>query len=235
MEAIILAGGQGTRLKSLVNDRPKVLADINGRPFIEYLMDMLIDNGCKHFIISIGYMKEKIKSHFKEVYHNVPITYSEEKMPLGTGGAIVKALNFLKTNEPCICINGDTIFKIHIDDFFHFHLKNKSDLTIALFQSQENNRYGKIKIFDNKLINIDFRERAMINDYANGGFYIFSKSITKFLNSETVKFSFEDVFLPNALANGAKIYGFKSSGQFIDIGIPSDYLKFIEINSTYDE
>ena len=100
MEAIVLAGGRGSRPRSLVSDRPKPMADVNGRPFLEFLMDLLIDQGCEHIILSTCYKKEIIRSHFGNSYKNVPVSYSEENLALGTGGSFLRAHKLLLTKSP---------------------------------------------------------------------------------------------------------------------------------------
>ena len=100
MEAIVLAGGKGTRLKSLVSDRPKPLADINGRPFLSILMNFLIRQGCQHFVLATGHQREMIRSQYADDYLGIPISYSEETAPLGTGGAVINARQKLKKDKP---------------------------------------------------------------------------------------------------------------------------------------
>ena len=113
MEAIVLAGGKGTRLQSVVFDLPKPMADINGKPFLAYQLDFLIENGIKRFVLSVGYKSEFIIQYFKNSYRNVPIEYAIETQPLGTGGAIKYALSKC-ISENVFVINGDTYLEVQM-------------------------------------------------------------------------------------------------------------------------
>ena len=126
MEAIILAGGKGTRLKSVVSDRPKPLADVNGQPFLAILMNYLIEQGCHHFVLATGYKREMIRSQFGNYYLGIPITYSEEMQPLGTGGAVINAQKKLVRKEPFLVLNGDTFFPINLPQLKKQFHKTKS-------------------------------------------------------------------------------------------------------------
>ena len=129
MEAIVLAGGFGTRLKEVVSDVPKPMAPVNGKPFLEYLIKDLGEKGIRHIILAVGYKKKIIKEYFKNRYESIEITYSEELTPLGTGGAIKKALKLAK-EEDVFIVNGDTFFDIDLKRMKEFHTENKSILTV---------------------------------------------------------------------------------------------------------
>jgi len=226
MEAIILAGGKGTRLRSLVSDRPKPLADVRGRPFLEYLMDFLLRQGCAHFILSTGYRKDMIRSHFGHAYKGITISYAEEDEPLGTGGAVLKAHGKLTTQRPFLIVNGDTFFNIQIEDFQHFFEKTNADLCIALFKARESNRYGLVELDDvHRVKDLDDR-KAGIGQLANGGFFLARYEIMTCFKQELASFSFEKDFLPEIRKNGCKITGMEFVDEFIDIGLPDDYKKF---------
>jgi D-glycero-alpha-D-manno-heptose 1-phosphate guanylyltransferase len=228
MEAIILAGGKGTRLRSLVSDRPKPLADVRGRPFLEYLMDFLLRQGCTHFILSIGYKKNMIRSHFGNAYKGITISYAEEDEPLGTGGAVLKAHGRLTTQRPFLIVNGDTFFNIKIKNFEHFFKTTNADLCIALFKTRESHRYGLIELDDDqRVIDLDDK-KANIGQFANGGFFIAQYKIMTYFKQELTSFSFENDFLPEIRKNGCKITGMNFVDEFIDIGLPDDYRKFCQ-------
>ena len=229
MEAVILAGGKGTRLQDIVSDRPKPMADVNGKPFLEYLMDFLLKYDCSHFILSTGYMKEAIRDHFGVSYKNIPISYSEEEVPLGTGGAVLQSLDYLRTNKPSIILNGDTFFDFDLSDFTNTFIESNADLFIALFQTTESNRYGKVTLNNRGKMNMAFSQKANTGELASGGFFIMNKSIKNLFQKDLKSFSFEEDFLPEICKNGAWIGGMKFDAQFVDIGMPKDYDLFKKI------
>ena len=159
MEAIILAGGFGTRLSKVVSDVPKPMAPINERPFLEYLLDDLSDKGINRVILAVGYKKEIIKNHFQERYKNIEIIYSDEDIPLGTGGAIKKALTLSKT-EDIFIVNGDTFFDVNLKEMYKFHKENNSNLTLAIKEMERFNRYGSLALEGNKIVK--FEEKKYI-------------------------------------------------------------------------
>jgi NDP-sugar pyrophosphorylase family protein len=216
MEAVILAGGFGTRLKSIVKEVPKPMADINGVPFLEILIKYLKRQNIKRVILSVGYKKEYIINHFKNSFLNLEIVYSIEETPLKTGGAIKKALTLVK-NEHVFVLNGDTYFNIDLCNMFDKYLENDADIAIALKKMYNFNRYGNVILKDNKII--DFQEKMFCKEgFINGGIYIIKKEMLK---NEKDIFSFEE-YLSRRKEN---IFGYISNAYFIDIGIPEDYYK----------
>ena len=223
MEAIVLAGGFGTRLQSVVNDVPKSMALVNKRPFLEYLFDYLISYEIQKVILSVGYKHEIIINHFANQYKSITIDYAIENEPLGTGGGIRLAM--WKIDGPrALVMNGDTIFKVNYHDLMAFHLKKKSDVTLALFQTNDTVRFGHVKLNNTTRI-IGFDEKTKQNQpgMINGGVYIIEKN---FLMDSRFrgKFSIEkDCF--ERFYDSAHFYGYISDGYFHDIGIPDDYQK----------
>lgn len=222
-EMLILAGGLGKRLQSVVFDVPKPMAPINNVPFLEYLLDFWISRGIKKFIISIGYKSILIKDYFKNQYNGVEIFYIEEEDPLGTGGAIKKALlseHWL--SEDIIVSNGDTWFEIDMIKFIEDSLLNNRPITIALKSIDYNDRYGSVIIDDRGLIS-NFTSNTLGLNLINGGCYILNRRffVNYFVNYLN-KFSFENDVL-ESLAKQKMIGSSIQDGKFIDIGIPSDY------------
>ena len=156
-EAIILAGGVGTRLKKVVPDKPKPMALINNKPFLEYLLNYLAKNGITRVVLSVGFKAEIIQNHFGSLYGDLKIKYAVEKEPLGTGGGIKYALKKTSSNHVFI-FNGDTLFNIDLKRFSRFHEKNDSELSIALKTVDDAARYGTISI-DNSNRIVDFQEK----------------------------------------------------------------------------
>lgn len=221
MEAIILAGGFGTRLKHVVPDVPKPMAPIGNRPFLEYIFEDLEQKGIKHVILAVGYMKEKIKDYFKDKYKSIEISYSEENVPLGTGGAIKKALSKCR-EEDVFIVNGDTFYDIDFRKMKKFHIENKSSLTLAVKEMKNFDRYGSLIIEDKKIIRFE-EKKPMLQGKINGGIYLIKKSILDEINEES--FSFEKEILEN---EKIQKFAYENNGYFIDIGIPEDYYKFVK-------
>lgn len=233
-QAIILAGGLGSRLRSTIKDVPKPMADIGGKPFLEYLLNFVSNQGIEEVIISCGYKHNIIKDYFKDRFGDLKIYYSVEDEPLGTGGAIKKALEFINANnekyEDILILNGDTFFNISLKELYDFHKAKNSDLTLALKALKNFDRYGTVKIDDNNKI-IGFEEKKPQKEgLINGGIYLLSVDLINLLLSSKLNlpliFSFEKDFL-EAYCNYKHFgfYGliFGECSYFIDIGIPPDY------------
>ncbi len=219
-EAIILAGGLGTRLRSKVAELPKSMAPINGIPFLQYQLNYLAQFDIKTVYLAVGYLSEVITEFFGNNYKGMDIVYSFEKEPLGTGGAISQALAETKTDEILI-LNGDTMFQVELNEFYKSHIENKADFSMALKPLENFERYGVVQLNnDNQVIGFEekqFQEAGIIN----GGVYILNKkALTSY--SFPKKYSFEKEFLESKF-NKLKFNGFISNGYFLDIGIPDDY------------
>lgn len=220
MEALILAGGFGTRLAHVVKDVPKPMADIAGKPFLEYLLEYLLKNDIKRVIFAVSYKREIIMNYFGNKYKDMSISYSIEDTPLGTGGGIKKALS--SCNEQNIfVINGDSFFLANLQDMLSFHRDNNFDITIAVKEMFDFDRYGTVNINEKRIVSFE-EKKATKRGYINGGIYILRKDILDSIKKDT--FSFEKEFLENEDIKkdcGAYI----SEGYFIDIGVPEDYFK----------
>lgn len=217
LQAIILAGGLGTRLKSIIKDLPKPMAPVNDKPFLEYLFKYLQKQGIDEVILSVCYKYEIIQEYFKNKFEDINIIYNVEKEALGTGGAIKDALKFVK-NEAYV-LNGDTFFDINLSDL---KLDN-TKICIALKQMQEFDRYGAVNIDEFGFLS-SFEEKAYKKQgLINGGIYLISKDIFDSYDLEN-SFSFEEFLQKNykSLKIKTKIF----NDYFIDIGIPQDYEKF---------
>lgn len=213
MEAIILAGGLGTRLKSALPNLPKPLAPIHGKPFLSYLMSYWKSQGVNHFILSVGYLHEKVIDMFKNSFEGIPISYAIEKSALGTGGALLHASNFLqKPDSPFLALNGDTFFEI---PFAEFPLSGSCML--ALYSPEENSRYDGVTLTeDGQILKFGDPSSSLIN----GGCYLLQKeALTPFKEGPL---SLEKDLLPKLVETGV-CYGKSFKSRFIDIGIPKDY------------
>jgi len=223
MEAIILAGGFGTRLKEVVSEVPKSMAPINGRPFLEYLLDFLLSQGITRVVLSVGYLKESIINHFQRKYRNLEIDYAIEEEALGTGGGI--RLSFWKIqSERAFVLNGDSLFRCDLPGMMEFHRTKKAVATLALRKVPDTARYGRVLINRSRRITAFLEKDGQpLQGYINSGIYIMEK---QFLMEPCYrgKFSIErDCF--EVLAGKERIFGFPADGYFLDIGIPGDFYK----------
>ena len=218
MEAIILAGGFGTRLKPCVDGLPKPLAPVGGRPFLEYLLDYLYVNGVHRVIISTGYMAEKIETAIGNRHRGMTVDYCREDTPLGTGGAIKKALGMC--SEPYApVINGDTFYDVDLFEMCRVHSESGCPITMAAKMLKNVERSGFIEVSDGKLCG--FREKGVQGaGLINGGIYITDKNALDFMEEE--KFSFEKQVLEKLRI---PVRVFESDTYFIDIGIPEEFAR----------
>lgn len=220
-EAIVLAGGFGTRLKPVVGDVPKPMAAINGKPFLEYQFDFLKRYQLERIVLSVGYRADMITDHFKDNYRGMEIKYAVEEEPLGTGGGVVNAFKMIKS-EAAFVLNGDSIFDIDLYEFCNYYIEKEADACMALKCMAEGERYGMVEINDS------FRVTAFIEKnsssgkgYINGGVYIIAKGFQRYSGLKG-NFSLEKDFFEEH--SGSKvIFGIPFDGYFIDIGIPEEF------------
>tara|TARA_Y100001968_G_scaffold163546_1_gene149611 strand:+ start:8302 stop:8988 length:687 start_codon:yes stop_codon:yes gene_type:complete len=219
MEAIILAGGLGTRLRDEIFDLPKSMAPIGEKPFLEFLLRNLANKGFKHFIFSLGYKANIIKSYFGQQYRGIPITYVTEEKQLGTGGALKLAMD--ECNSKVFYVfNGDTYLDIEIDRLEKELKISKSPIIVGK-QVKDSSRYGKL-IVKNKIIK-EIKEKCTKGPgIINVGCYILNDKIKKYMPKEEI-FSLEKELLPRIIKN-IDVRIFETKSLFIDIGIPKDYL-----------
>jgi D-glycero-alpha-D-manno-heptose 1-phosphate guanylyltransferase len=223
LEAIILAGGFGTRLRSIVEDTPKSMALVNGHPFLEYLLNYLTGQDIHKVILSVGYKSEQISTYFKDHYKGMQICYAIEDEPLGTGGGIKNAFSQVE-GDRAFTMNGDSLFRLDFQAMRKLHSASEAEITIALLYYQDTDRYGTVKIDENRKIT-GFIEKVegSGSGYINGGVYLINRSFFE-KKDFPPKFSMEkDCF--EKFCKEALIYGYLSRGYFLDIGIPEDYLK----------
>lgn len=221
-EAIILAGGLGTRLREAVPDLPKCMAPVAGKPFLSYVIDHLRMQGTERFIFSLGYKWGVIEEYLQKEYATLDYTSVIEQEPLGTGGAIHLAIRKASSSEVVIA-NGDTLFKINLNEVSALHSAKNAECTLALKPMQNFDRYGAVETDSEGKI-VSFKEKQFYEGgLINGGVYLLNKE--KFLNrSFPEKFSFEKDYLEKSCAEG-KFFASMQEGYFIDIGIPGDYQK----------
>ena len=252
MQAILLCGGMGTRLRSVVADRPKPMADICGKPFLQYLLEMLRDKGITEVIFALGYMGEMIEEYFQDgSVFGLKIAYSYEEEPLGTGGAIRNALPKI-LEEEVLVLNADTYFPMDYQGLLRFHQENDGDFSLATRAVPDISRYGAVRrdpagrilAWNEKLgdggqqpgegskqpIEGNAQQAASsspqsLSGEINGGIYVMKKSLIAEIPEG--KQSLEQDCIPKWLSEGKRIFGLPFHGYFMDIGIPKDYQQFI--------
>jgi D-glycero-alpha-D-manno-heptose 1-phosphate guanylyltransferase len=222
-QAVVLAGGFGTRLQAVVQDVPKPMALINGRPFLDYQLNYLKSFGIKHIIFSVGYKHEHIADFFGDSYNGMTIEYAVENEPLGTGGGIQNAFQLVKSGAALV-VNGDTLFEVNLNDFYQKHKDSKAIISLALREIDDVSRYGIVET-DNSHRIIGFAEKGVKTGQGQitGGVYMIEKD---FFESHDFgqKFSMEkDAFEKHY--ESQNFFGFPYKSYFLDIGIPEDYKK----------
>jgi D-glycero-alpha-D-manno-heptose 1-phosphate guanylyltransferase len=219
--AIILAGGLGTRLRSVVNDLPKPMAPVNGKPFLHYIFLYLQQQRIKQVILSVGYKHELVQDFFGLEYCGIKIKYSIEEEALGTGGAIKKACSMCK--GPVFILNGDTFFDIDLEALVEHYYYTVSEITLALKPMRDFDRYGSVEMDEESRI-VTFNEKKFLEaGLINGGVYLMNaKGLISEVEAE--KFSLEKDVLEK-LVREFYFTGIEFDKYFIDIGIPEDYTK----------
>ncbi|WP_440913822.1 sugar phosphate nucleotidyltransferase [Candidatus Pelagibacter sp.] len=222
--AYILAGGRGTRLRSVISDVPKPMAPVSGQPFLKLLLNFWIKQGITKFIISVGYLKEKVISFFGDEYNGISIEYLEEKTPLGTGGGLIILSKRLK--EDFVVVNGDTFFDVSLPQLKELKRKKKAGIAMALFENNEPDRYGQVIIDEISWIRDIKQSKKNLSNLSNGGVYLMDPAVISVnSNNFNQKCSLEEDILPYLIEKKNIVTGLKQNGKFLDIGIPADYLR----------
>ncbi len=229
---IILAGGFGTRLQSILKGSPKPLADINGVPFIYFLIQNWIEKGFSDFIFSLHFEADKIidfiEKNKKQLFKNCTVRYLVEPTPLGTGGAVSFVLNNVDIKNDFFIVNADTWVK----DGYSI-LNSYEGNVIGILEVENTDRYGKVCIDqNNKITKFEEKNNSISKGYINIGVYKFSKAI--FSDWDGQSYSLENDLFP-ILVKQNKIKGILVTTDFIDIGIPEDYYKFSKIKRLKNE
>ena len=228
-EAIILAGGKGTRLKGILDDRQKTMAIVCGKPFIEWILLSLKKQGVKRAVICTGHLSETVESYFRDKNDiGLEIKFSRENVPLGTAGALRKALD--KTNSKQILVlNGDSYFKLDLSGFLKTHIECNAKASIILMPIKDASRYGSVKIGEGGEV-LAFMEKTTEEQtgLVNAGAYIFEREIIEKIPEEK-KVSLETEIFPDLI--GKSLYSRLYEGLFIDIGTPESFDKAEEILS----
>lgn len=221
IDVLILCGGKGSRLKKISGKVPKPMVKIGRRVFLDIIIDYLRKSGFKRIILGIGYQAQFIREYFKE--HKpagIEIIFSEEKKPLGTGGAVKKAKRLIKS-DLFLVLNGDTFSEFNAAKFIKFCKQKKARSLILLKKAKAGQDYGAILIDkQSKITSFNEKPVSTAGNFVNGGVYLFSRNVFSEMPKQA-RFSLEYEFFPRMIGKG--LYGYKESGFFIDIGTPDRY------------
>ena len=224
MEAVVLAGGLGTRLRERVPGTPKAMAPVAGRPFLAWLLDELADAGFRRAILSVGYLGDAIRSFFGERHGTLELAYAVETTPLGTGGALRNALAIApRSDEPIWALNGDSMIRMSYAEMWSAHRKRVLDplaLTMAVTTAPDASRYGAPELQRGRVVRFN-PVGTGTSEVINAGVYLFHRRVFEGWTLPAA-FSLEADFLA-PLADRLEIAAFRTEGWFIDIGVPADY------------
>jgi D-glycero-alpha-D-manno-heptose 1-phosphate guanylyltransferase len=218
MEAIVLAGGLGTRLASRLHGLPKPMAPIAGRPFLEILLTQLRRSGCTRVLLSVGHQHAVIQEHFGAAFDGLAIDYVIESVPLGTGGAIRLALAEAR-EESVLVLNGDTFLNADYAAMLGFHAVQGAAVTLAVVHCDDVSRYGGVTLEGRRIVGFQEKGRSGPG-YISAGTYVLARNLA-WPPALPEKFSIErDFFVPEVARLRPAAY--KVDGFFLDIGIPED-------------
>jgi len=218
LTAVILAGGLGTRLRSMVNDRPKVMAMVAGRPFGEWVVMALQAAGIRHLIFCTGYLGEMVQNHFQNGNAwGMTIDYSHEKILLGTGGALRQCLSLLRS-DPVLVVNGDSYCQVKVSEYLQWHSAVPRAGSMVVVRTDNPERFGSVEMSSNNAV-VGFQEKAgaLAGSWINAGMYLLSQKLLESIPSNK-PISLEREVLPLWVRRG--LWGFPGLGAFVDMGTP---------------
>jgi NDP-sugar pyrophosphorylase family protein len=223
----ILAGGLGTRLRSVVDDRPKVLAEVAGRPFLTYLLDQLVAARVHQTVLLTGYRGQQIEDLLGDCYRGMKLLYSRESQPLGTGGALRGILTRLDT-PTVLLLNGDSYCAVEIAAFARFHACLASQITLALARVPDTSAFGRVRLGrHDQIVEFEEKGKTTLPGWINAGVYLVQQDVIHSIPTHQAV-SLERDVLPVWVARG-KVFGYRQEGPFIDIGTPESLTRAAEL------
>ena len=221
--AIILCGGAGLRLKSVIRETPKVMACVSGHPFLELLLHQLSRHGFSRVVLAVGFRKEAIRSHFGDSAFGLNLVYSEEDEPLGTGGALGKAAHLLESDTALVS-NGDSYTDLDMCRFVNKHKSSQADISLAVVRTDGRRDAGSVFAdSDGTLKGFAEKYNHDAAPFINAGIYLFSKSRLREIRPG-MQVSLERELLPDWLSAGCAMRVFVAEGNCVDIGTPERFL-----------
>jgi NDP-sugar pyrophosphorylase family protein len=221
--AVLLVGGQGTRLRRVISSTPKPLAPVGGESFLALLVRQLRSQGIARLVMCTGYMSEQIEKEFGDGQQwDIKVEYSRESKPLGTAGALKQAESLLRDSKAFVVMNGDSFLELDFRELLRFHCERNGIASLAVVRVPDAARYGTVFAEDTGRI-ARFVEKTGVNvaGLINAGVYVFDQDIFKHIPDGPA--SLENDVFPKILSCGA--YAFEVQGMFVDIGTPEDYAR----------
>jgi len=220
-EAMILAGGLGSRLRAAVADRPKPMAAVAGRPFITYLLEQLVRHGFQRAVICVGHMGEYVPQVLGDNFGTLRLIYSFEETPLGTGGALRHALNLVNEND-VLAMNGDSFCDLDLLALGQVHRANGGAATLAVLEQSDRRRSGAVTVDANgRIVGFESRPAVPAPGLINAGVYMIRRDALETIPQNT-KISLEENVFPALLSRGT-LFAWQVNARFIDIGTPESY------------
>jgi len=220
VQAVVLAGGLGTRLRPAVADRPKVLAPVHGRPWMMFLLDQLGDAGVRQVVLLTGFKADQVQDALGDDYRGMRLEYSQENTPLGTAGAVRAALPLL-TSPVILLMNGDSYCAVDLAALREFHCRREADLNMVLAQSPDASRFGTVRVREDGRV-VGFEEKTQsAGGWINAGIYLMATALIAEIAPHR-QVSLEKEMFPAWIGCKA-FYAFHTEGRFLDIGTPESY------------
>jgi len=217
LDAVILCGGLGTRLRSVLRDKPKPMADFNDRPFLDLLIEYVGRFGFQRFILCSGHQGGLIKDYFESKNDDNTYIVSQETSPLGTAGAIKHAESLINSDN-FLALNGDSFCEINLTSFVSFHLSKNALASLALATMKDSTDYGGVVLGENnEILSFDEKKNAPSPGWINAGIYMFNKKVLNHIPTKK-QFSLEQDVFPSLTEKG--LFGFPSQSRLLDIGTP---------------
>jgi len=226
MKGIVLAGGEGRRLKPLTQSRPKPLLPVAGRPCVDYVLRSLINSGVRELIVTTAFMSDAlIKSISEGLSYDASILYSFEATPAGTAGSVKRVANFI--DDTCVVAMGDVLVDLDVRPLIEFHRRRKSAATIALTEVEDPTEYGIVGLDKSGRIQ-RFKEKPSrdeaFSNLVNAGIYVLEPDVIDLIPDDR-PFDFSKDVFPAMLAKGLPLHGMRIEGAWVDIGRPKDLIR----------
>jgi NDP-sugar pyrophosphorylase family protein len=230
--AAVLAGGLGTRLRSIIAHRPKVLAEVRGGPFLACLLDQIVAARLKSAVLCTGYLGDQVQALFGDTHRGLHLLYSQEMSPLGTAGALRLALPQI-ASDPVLVMNGDSYCETDLQAFWTWHCARRAEGTVLLHQMSDTKRFGCVRVNAEGIV-LSFTEKPESGGSAwiNAGVYLLSRRLLLTIPMDRAV-SLEQEMFPAWIGQG--LYGYPSAGRFLDIGTPESYSRAEQFFTTHGQ
>jgi NDP-sugar pyrophosphorylase family protein len=231
LDAAILVGGLGTRLRSVLPDRPKPLAPINDRPFVAYLLDQLAEANLDYVILCTGHGADQVRSALGDRYRSLDIEYSQEPAALGTAGALRFAVRHFRS-DTVLVFNGDSYCDVDLNAFVDGHRQRQANASIVLTEVSDAGRFGSVETNqDGTIVKFGEKLTTQASGWVNAGIYLIARQLIEEIPPAHAVSLERDIF-PAWIGRG--FYGFRHHGVFLDIGTPESYAQAAQLFATKD-